>query len=181
MFKSVNPIWQKLFDDLVIVARKQMRDLPPRMKDEEDIAISAIKSYFRCVEKGKFELQEDGFGLLPRLSLIAIRKCADLAAYLKAQKRDVARVTDAEIDEIVGRDASPSSIVEQEEGRQRLLEALPDDRLRQMARWKMEGYKNKEIAEELGCVERSVERGIGTIRKAWKEFVKKSWEDSVGS
>ena len=121
MFKSDNPIWQKLFDDMVIVARKNLRDLPHRLKDEEDIACSAIGSFFRAVENGKIQLPEDdGFSLQPLLSVIAIRKCADFAAYLKTQRRDVSRVTDAEIDEVIGRDSSPSSIVEQEEGRQRL-------------------------------------------------------------
>lgn len=119
--------------------------------------------------------------LWPLLSLIATRKCADLAAYLKAQKRDVSRVIEAEIDGIIGKEMSPSSILEQEEGRQRLLEALPDDRLRQMAQWKMEGYTNKEIAEKLGLVERSVERGIKLIREIWENYVKSAWKDSMAS
>jgi DNA-binding NarL/FixJ family response regulator len=100
---------------------------------------------------------------------------------LKAQKRDVSRVIEAEIDGIIGKEMSPSSILEQEEGRQRLLEALPDDRLRQMAQWKMEGYTNKEIAEKLGLVERSVERGIKLIREIWENYVKSAWKDSMAS
>ena len=31
----------------------------------------------------------------------------------------------------------------------------------------MEGYTNEEIARELGCVTRSVERKLNVIRKAW--------------
>ena len=177
-----DPIWQKLFDDLVVHARKHLGHLPKRMKDEEDIAASVMKSFFRGVEQGNFELPEDdGFSLWPLLSLIATRKCADLAVYLKAQKRDIRKVTEAEIDEIVGKGASPFSIVAQEEDRQRLLDALPVDRLRQVAQWKMEGFTNKEMAVRLGCVERTVEMRVKIIREIWAKYVEKAWEESIAN
>jgi hypothetical protein len=64
MPKLSDPIWQKHFDDLVVFARKNLGNLPQRMKDEEDIAASAIKSYFNGIEQGRFQLpQDDGFPL----------------------------------------------------------------------------------------------------------------------
>ncbi len=55
---------------------------------------------------------------------------------------------------------------------QRLLEQLDDDGLRTLALAKMEGYSNKEIAGQVGCSVRTVERRLKLIRDTWKEEVK---------
>ena len=53
----------------------------------------------------------------------------------------------------------------------RLLEGLGDESLRAVARWKMEGWTNREIAARLGCVEHTVERKLRSIRRLWSEEV----------
>ena len=49
----------------------------------------------------------------------------------------------------------------------RLLDALDDDSLRQVAFSRMEGYNNDEIAAQLGCARRTVARRLDLIRKTW--------------
>ena len=49
----------------------------------------------------------------------------------------------------------------------RVLEALGDESLRAVARWRMEGWTNREIAARLGCVEQTVERKLRSIRRLW--------------
>ena len=44
---------------------------------------------------------------------------------------------------------------------------LPEDSLRLVARRKLEGYTNAEVAAELGCVEATVERKLQRIRGLW--------------
>ena len=46
---------------------------------------------------------------------------------------------------------------------------LPDESLRTVALWKMEGDTNKEIAERLGGVPQTVERKLRAIRKVWSD------------
>jgi DNA-directed RNA polymerase specialized sigma24 family protein len=46
---------------------------------------------------------------------------------------------------------------------------LEDDELRAIARLKLEGFTNPEIAERLGVVERTVERRLNRIRRQWSE------------
>jgi DNA-directed RNA polymerase specialized sigma24 family protein len=41
---------------------------------------------------------------------------------------------------------------------QRLLDRLSDESLRAVARWKIEGWTNREIAAGLGCIEKSCPR-----------------------
>ena len=48
-----------------------------------------------------------------------------------------------------------------------LLARLPDESLRTVALWKMEGYTNAEIAARLGCVTQTVERKLRAIRTVW--------------
>ena len=50
---------------------------------------------------------------------------------------------------------------------QRLLDALDDNSLRQVALSRMEGYTNDEIAEQLGCARRTIARRLDLIRKTW--------------
>jgi DNA-directed RNA polymerase specialized sigma24 family protein len=48
---------------------------------------------------------------------------------------------------------------------QRLIGQLDDSTLQSVARWKLEGYTDEEIAARLGCVTRTVERKLARIRK----------------
>jgi DNA-directed RNA polymerase specialized sigma24 family protein len=48
-----------------------------------------------------------------------------------------------------------------------LLGRLRDDSLREVARLRMEGYTNEEVADRLGCSPRSVARKVELIRRRW--------------
>jgi DNA-binding CsgD family transcriptional regulator len=56
-----------------------------------------------------------------------------------------------------------------EEEYKSLLRALGDKRLEQIAVWRMEGLSNEEIAGELNCAVRTVERKLERIRAIWTE------------
>ncbi len=51
-----------------------------------------------------------------------------------------------------------------------LLEALGKEDLRQVARWRLEGYHNEEIALRLGRSVGTVERKLKTIRDIWERL-----------
>ena len=51
----------------------------------------------------------------------------------------------------------------------RLLERLDSPELRTVAMRKVEGYGNEEIAAELGCGLRTVERRLRLIRSIWEQ------------
>ena len=54
----------------------------------------------------------------------------------------------------------------------RLLESLPEPELRIIALLKVEGYTNEEIASQLDCVPRTIERKMSRIRLLWKHELK---------
>jgi DNA-directed RNA polymerase specialized sigma24 family protein len=69
-------------------------------------------------------------------------------------------------------DPTPEEAVELAEGVERLLRALPNPILRQVALWKLEGYTSEEIAaaDKLDCAERTVERKLRLIREIWERI-----------
>lgn len=53
--------------------------------------------------------------------------------------------------------------------RDRLLGLLPTERLREVARMRMDGYTNAEIAAKFGASVLAVERWCYEIRRFWEE------------
>lgn len=49
-----------------------------------------------------------------------------------------------------------------------LLEQLDDERLQRTAIFKMEGYTNQEIADQLGCSVSRTKQLLARIREKWK-------------
>lgn len=47
-------IWEHFFDRLVRLADKRLDGLPRRIADEEDVALSAMRSFYRGVTAGRF-------------------------------------------------------------------------------------------------------------------------------
>jgi DNA-directed RNA polymerase specialized sigma24 family protein len=69
----------------------------------------------------------------------------------------------------VGNEPTPELAAQLVEQYQILLERLGDDKLRQIAVWKLEGWTNGEIAGKLNCSRRTVIRKLETIRLIWSE------------
>jgi DNA-directed RNA polymerase specialized sigma24 family protein len=62
---------------------------------------------------------------------------------------------------------TPAEAAVLDEELERRLESLADPTLRRIALRLLDGHTNGEIAAELGCVERTVERKLELIRKKW--------------
>src|SRR3954463_13568021 len=52
--EAVQPLWERYFERLVILARQRLRDAPRAVADEEDAALSAFDSFCRSVQGGRF-------------------------------------------------------------------------------------------------------------------------------
>ena len=167
---------------LVDLARRRLRDAPKRMADEEDIAQSVFHSLCRGAAAGRFENIRDRDELWWLLLAITRQKVVDHVRHETAQKRGAGRVQsesglngDSEdsnglgLDRLIGQDPTPEFILMLDEQRQRLLSLLRDDRLRQIAVFRIEGFSVPEIAEDLRVSTRSVERKLQLIRGVWSK------------
>ena len=157
--------------------------------DEEDAALSAFNSFCDGAARGRFPQLTDRDDLWRLLVVITARKAMAQAHRERRKKRGGGRVVDeailfgqqsgddgsiAGLERIAGEGPTPEFAAIMAEECQRLLEALDDDSLRQVALSRMEGYTNDEIAAQLGCARRTVARRLELIRKTWTSVVEVS-------
>jgi RNA polymerase sigma factor (sigma-70 family) len=164
-------LWDRYFARLVAVARKKLDDLPAEVRDEEDLALGVLNTVFLRARRGCFPQLHDRTDLWQLLAKIIVRKTIDRRREARAQKRGVGQVhSDSAFEEnlrnVAANEPTPDMVAVINEECQRLMDAL-DDELRPVARMKLEGYTNAEIAEVRGCVERTVERKLNRIRHEW--------------
>src|SRR5262249_13057309 len=73
--------------------------------------------------------------------------------------------------EVVGGGRTPASAAAAAEECQRLLEALPDEDLRQGAPGQLEGHTHEELSQRRGWSVAKVERKLKRIRHLWDRLV----------
>jgi DNA-directed RNA polymerase specialized sigma24 family protein len=180
--EAAQQLWQRYFGQLVGLARARLQGARRRAADEEDVALSALDSFCRGAAAGRFPDLQDRHGLWPLLVAITARKAIKLAQHERRQKRGGGAVRGesalagpegeaggpAAWEQVLGREPSPAFACEVADECRRLLAQLPEEPLRLIALWKMEGYTNAEIAAKLGCIERTVERKLRLIRQLWE-------------
>lgn len=166
-------LWQRYFHRLVSLARKKLSDVPRGVADEEDVALSAFDSFCRRAEQGRFPELSDRDGLWKLLVVITARKAGHLRREQMAVKRGGgAQADDGEdaqlLREILSREPDPAVAAVAAEEHRRLMEALGDDLLRQVALLRMQGDSVEQIATQIGTCERSVKRKLRLIREIWE-------------
>jgi DNA-directed RNA polymerase specialized sigma24 family protein len=168
---AAQELWQGYFQRMVELARQKLAGMPRRVADEEDVALSAFHSFCQGAGRGRFPQLSDRNSLWPLLVAITANKAVDLLRHEGRRKRGGGQVdaSEVEVDQLIGREPTPEFAVAVAEEFQRLLDRLGDDGLRQVALWRMEGYTALEIAAQLGCVPRTVERKLRAIRELWGE------------
>jgi DNA-directed RNA polymerase specialized sigma24 family protein len=173
---AVQDLWQRYYARLVGLAQQHLCHSVRRVADEEDVALSAFKSFCLRAEKGGFPRLDDSDDLWQVLVTITVCKAADVANHERRQKRgDGAVVVASELGdgdafvELLSREPDPAQAAEVAENCQRLLEALGEGKLREIAVAKMEGQTNKAIAARLGVAEITIERKLAGCREILKE------------
>ena len=174
---AAQKIWNDYFGKLVRLARHKLDGIPRRDSDEEDVALSAMNSFYQGLAQHKFDHLHHRDDLWKLLVTITARKATARRRLYFAQKRGGGWVRGESIfgqpDEaeglvrILGAEPTPELAAEVAENCRKLLDQLPDETLRRVALWTLEGYRTEEIAEKLGCVRRTVERKLGRIREIW--------------
>tara|TARA_B100000686_G_C16481638_1_gene807391 strand:+ start:159 stop:773 length:615 start_codon:yes stop_codon:yes gene_type:complete len=178
---AAQQIWERYCRRLVHLAASKFRGGPRRVADEDDMVVAAFDSLYRGVEAGRFAKLDDRNDLWQLLVMITERKVIDEFHRERRQKRGGGNVRGesvfvgsqddeprAGIGGISGEELTPDAAIASIEECQRLLQLLPDDTLREVATLKLEGWKNREIAEKIGCVEATVERKLKGIRSLWE-------------
>jgi len=171
-------LWQEFFNRLVELASKRLSGTSKRIADEEDIALSAFKSFCFGVQRGGFASLTDRDSLWRLLVVITARKAIDHISYNRRAKRDELRlvkpnsteVNDELVNGFVCKRPTPEIELEMKENIAAALNSLELSDLREIALMKLDGFTNQEIAERLGRGLSTIERKLRTIRGIWSQL-----------
>jgi DNA-directed RNA polymerase specialized sigma24 family protein len=176
-------LWERYFHDIIRLARLKLGDSPRGAADEEDVAISAFKSLCLRAARGQFRELTDRDDLWQLLVTITIRKAINQRKHQAREKRggggvriEVDRIggpaspDEAGLEWLAGPELPPEVLAMMDEELRRLFDLLADEKLRRIARLRMDGQTGAEIAAQLGCNRRTVARKLELIRARWAEW-----------
>jgi len=178
---AAQEMWDRCIARLVNGARQKLRGLPRRAVDEEDVALAAFDAFLRGVKENRFAKLENREDLWQVLAMLTERRAIAERRREHADKRGGGNNRGESVFEQVGANGSAAPGIDQVgdpnpamiatftlEVRERLA-MLDDDVLRKIAVLRLEGYTNKDIAEQLGIALRAVERKLQLIRQKWHQ------------
>ena len=174
---AAQELWERYYANLVRLAQKRLRGTSMRVADEEDVVQSAFASFCGRMEKGDFPRLHDRDDLWRLLVVITARKAIDCLRRDKALKRggsfakEQSDPVGIDVEGIVSNEPTPEFAIQTAETLRDLLAYLPTQSVRDLALKKMEGFTNEEVAAELGCSLRTVERRLKLIRSLWESHV----------
>ena len=157
--------------------------------DEEDVAQSVFKSLCLGAERGKFLQVTDRNNLWTLLVAMTTYKSRDLIRREHSLKRGGGRVLDeaalasapeplATIEDLVGHEPTPELAAQMAEQCQELLSQLTDVE-RRTAELKLQAFNNREIADQMNCGLRTVERRLEAVRRTWATHAETQWRDGA--
>lgn len=165
-------LWERYFPRLLGLARKTLAGRPQRVADEEDVAQCAFASFVRRVQEGSFGAGLNRDDVWSLLGVFAVRKAKKQVRRENAAKRGEGRVIDeaglAARNEDLGLDSFADVPVGHFDLHCEELLGQLEDELRTIAVLRMLGHTNREIAEQLRCTERRIERKLAVIRERWE-------------
>ena len=175
--EAAQQLWIRYFGHLALLARRHLGMAAHGGADEEDVAQSVFKSLCLGAERGKFSRLSDRHNLWSLLVTMTAHKSRDLMRREKTLKRGgglvlkeaaLARGDEslADLMEVIGREPSPDFALQVAEQCEWLLSKLTAVE-RQTAQFKLQGFNNPEIAQQMGCGLRTVERRLDAVRRAW--------------
>jgi DNA-directed RNA polymerase specialized sigma24 family protein len=196
---AAQKLWEAYFHRMVHIARQRLEGVPRAAADEEDVALSAFRSFCIGAREGRFSQLVDSDNLWPLLMAITSNKSVDLIRAQNRRKRGGtgrATVSDgsepdpsadhkataaprldsdpAPLSDLISREPTPEFAAELSDNLQcllRLLDETGDLDLRRIALLKMEGHSSSEIALQMACATRTVERKMHVITRLWSREV----------
>ena len=175
--EAAENIYAHYFEQISNLAKRRMSPAYRRVADEEDVAQSVMRNLFDGISNGRYPELSSRENLWRLLVVMTARKAINVVEKQRAKKRGGGNVRGESIfqgpdsseaagfDRFAGASNTPDFIVQLAEESRRQIERLADEVLQQVARFKMEGYTNDEIAEKLGTTTRTVERKLQRIRE----------------
>lgn len=173
---AAQKLWERYFQRIVQLANRRIDGFSAAF-DAEDVALSTFDQVFRAMREERLDTLADRCDLWQILRINAMRRASDRFRTEGAAKRGGGRAAgetqrpskrvDVDLDRLPSRLDDPQFTSMMSEECLRLLAALQDNELEQVAKWKLEGLTNDQIAADLGYSRRTVQRMLQNIRAIW--------------
>jgi len=157
---AAQELFARFAHQLIALAQRHIGAELRHKVDAEDIVQSTYKSFFCRYGDGSLEVVNWN-SLWGLLTLITVRKCAERAAYHRAERRNAAREVSmathpaAYWQDPLDREPTPQEAAMLNETLHQLLADL-DEEDRPVLDLSLQGYSTREISERLGRAERTV-------------------------
>jgi len=179
--EACEQLWEIYFDRVIRIARSRMQNFSSRDFGEDDIAASAMKSFYVAAENGRLDSINNRDSLWRVLSTITARKASQKNRRFRTGKRnngqtltftDAASQSASESHPTAPDPVAPGSdeafvgqlLLECQEK----LESIPAPRLRQIALMRLEGCDLGEISDATDLSQSSVKDKLRAIRQIWE-------------
>jgi RNA polymerase sigma factor (sigma-70 family) len=167
---AATEVFKRFADRLVALARSQFDTWLRHRAEPEDVVQSVYRSFFTRYREGQFDLT-DWDSLWGLLAVITLRKCANRAHYLQADRRAIQRETplqtaddSATSADLPARDPTPSEAAVLTETLEQLVRGL-SERDRAVLELHLQGCEVAEISASVGRSQRTVRRTLERIRQ----------------
>jgi RNA polymerase sigma factor (sigma-70 family) len=168
--QATRAFWDQYGGLLQKVAERHLAGGLRRRVGPEDVVQSACRTFLRRAKGGEFRL-EDSEGLWRLLCAITLTKIREQARYHLRQKRGLDQETPLEAPagdsggnfQLAAPGPTPAEAAEFADQFQQLLAAL-DEEERRIVDLKLQEFTHEEVAEQLGCSERTVRRVIKRVQ-----------------
>ena len=180
---AARKLWNHFVVELCSQARKKLSPATRRVYDEEDAVQSAFRSVCVGISSGRFPDLKDRNGLMALLLVITTRKVVRRHEHDGRQRRDVSRnISDMifsgstsstspfGLDQYASLEPTPEFAAEFVETCETLFHNLDNHLLQNVVTLRLEGYTDAEIAKQLSCSRRTVQRKLELIRRHWNEL-----------
>ncbi|HEX2474064.1 MAG TPA: ECF-type sigma factor [Lacipirellulaceae bacterium] len=172
---AVEAIWRRYVGRVHGAARPVIAGLGPGVGDEEDVAQSAFHAFYEAAANERLPPLGSRDELWRLLLTITRRKAIDRLRreYRLRRGGRVRTIHDAEaVNQACDGGEVSIDLTELQESLDDLMHRLAatgDARLATVARLRLEGRSNQEIADTLGCAARTIQRKLHILERLWTE------------
>ncbi len=162
--------WKQFGAMLEAVANKHLSSRLQRRIGPDDLVQSVCRTFFRRVTDGQFQF-DDSDSLWRLLCTITVNKARRVARNQNRQKRSLnnERELEAGDNKADANMLSPSDQAELADQVLAMLSSVSEQEC-QILDLKLQRFTNDEIAEQVGCSERSVRRILKNMQVRWIEL-----------
>ncbi len=181
---AIARLWRQFYEPLRRLAGRKLTRRDRRTRDEEDLALSALNAFYRCIEEDRYSSIVDEDDVWRLLVSIVERKTIDHLRYQYAERRGKGQTGGESIfrmrysplgDQVSGISQFPDHALHHEfqveflDQLNAILDKLDDPELRLIVNSRIAGFTNAQIAEQIGKSVSSVERKMRLTRDIWRK------------